>query len=715
MRHAGSGRETSEQLAQGRPDLVLLDVMLPDESGFEICRRLRRDSNVPVLFLSARDSDADKIRGLGLGGDDYIVKSATPAEVVARVKAVLRRASPAGGLQRLRFGELEVDLAAHEVNCEGRRIELTAREFALLARARRASATGVQPRPAVRAGLGLVRRPQRGRGVHRPPAAEDRARPGEAALHRHGLGRRLPARSRRQMRRPPIRIRTFILGTVLVLLLLPALAGGAAWLIERDRQQADIQPAAERRRRLPRLPIALEHAERATVQGFARLLGRLDLLAQLVIATDSPPGKTPALRQPGARAGPAFQKQQPALRNKRHAGPPQRPRAHRPTASSALDRRPSTAHRSRDAESRRPPLAVDLYYRPASRATRALVALVSGVLVLLAGLAVAVWLAGRWMVAPLARLSAQVDKVAGGDLTIAVPRSRIGEIANIAQAVEGMTAALGETAQRRAEADEARRFLVTSVAHDLRTPLFALRGHLQAIGSRARRPGRPSGARRSESRRARTADRQPLRLHPRRLRPAGAPARSVRWSPTCSRRSTAGLEHTARLRDNTFDLDGDRALGVIVDRDRFKRALTNILDNALRYSPPGAPIHLGWAATDRVDCRDHRPGPRARNRLRPPPAHLRTRHPRSSGSRASPTAAPGSASRSPNASSNTSTPPSPPATNRPEAQSSASPSDNHCPAAGSAAGIVERLSDLRGRERAVRRRQARLHDLQNCR
>jgi DNA-binding response OmpR family regulator len=132
VRHAGSGHETSKQLEHGRPDLVLLDVMLPDESGFEICRRLRRDSAVPVLFLSARDSDADKIRGLGLGGDDYIVKSATPAEVVARVKAVLRRASPTDGLRTLRFGQLEVDLAAHEVSCEGRPIDLTAREFALL-------------------------------------------------------------------------------------------------------------------------------------------------------------------------------------------------------------------------------------------------------------------------------------------------------------------------------------------------------------------------------------------------------------------------------------------------------------------------------------------------------------------------------------------------------------------------------------------------------
>jgi DNA-binding response OmpR family regulator len=132
VRHAGSGHETNEQLEQGHPDLVLLDVMLPDESGFEICRRLRRDSAVPVLFLSARDSDADKIRGLGLGGDDYIVKSATPAEVVARIKAVLRRTTPDNGLQRLRLGGLEVDLAAHEISRDGRRIDLTAREFELL-------------------------------------------------------------------------------------------------------------------------------------------------------------------------------------------------------------------------------------------------------------------------------------------------------------------------------------------------------------------------------------------------------------------------------------------------------------------------------------------------------------------------------------------------------------------------------------------------------
>ena len=115
------------------PACILLDVMLPDESGFELCRRIRERSDVPVLFLSARDTDADKLRGLGLGADDYIAKSATPAEVVARVKAVVRRSSAAAKpTELLRYGRLEVDLAAHEVRVRGRVVQTTAREFELL-------------------------------------------------------------------------------------------------------------------------------------------------------------------------------------------------------------------------------------------------------------------------------------------------------------------------------------------------------------------------------------------------------------------------------------------------------------------------------------------------------------------------------------------------------------------------------------------------------
>lgn len=94
VRTALDGAAALAELAVSPVDCVLLDVMMPGVSGFEACRRIREASQVPVLFLTARDSDTDKLRGLGLG-DDYIVKTASPAEIVARVKAVLRRTRPA--------------------------------------------------------------------------------------------------------------------------------------------------------------------------------------------------------------------------------------------------------------------------------------------------------------------------------------------------------------------------------------------------------------------------------------------------------------------------------------------------------------------------------------------------------------------------------------------------------------------------------------------
>jgi DNA-binding response OmpR family regulator len=129
---AGDRSAALQALASGRVDCVLLDVMLPGGDGFELCRTIRARSDVPLLFLTARGDDDDKLRGLGLGADDYIVKSATPAEVVARVKAVLRRAPGANGAGTLRFGSLLIDLGAHEVTLDHRPVRLTAREFDLL-------------------------------------------------------------------------------------------------------------------------------------------------------------------------------------------------------------------------------------------------------------------------------------------------------------------------------------------------------------------------------------------------------------------------------------------------------------------------------------------------------------------------------------------------------------------------------------------------------
>lgn len=131
---ASDGHEALAALQRQRIDCMLLDIMMPGLSGFDLLRTVREEGEVPVLILSARMDDSDKIRGLGLGADDYIVKSATPAEVVARVKAVLRRARPATPSARptLEFDRLSIDVQAREVRRDGQLVTLTAREFDLL-------------------------------------------------------------------------------------------------------------------------------------------------------------------------------------------------------------------------------------------------------------------------------------------------------------------------------------------------------------------------------------------------------------------------------------------------------------------------------------------------------------------------------------------------------------------------------------------------------
>ncbi len=133
---AHDGASALATIARSAVDCVLLDVMLPDASGFEICRQIREIVDLPVIFLSARDTDTDKIRGLGLGADDFVVKSVTAGEVVARIKAVLRRyhrgGQPDAASTLLDFGRLRLDLAAHEVLVDGRPIAFTIKEFELL-------------------------------------------------------------------------------------------------------------------------------------------------------------------------------------------------------------------------------------------------------------------------------------------------------------------------------------------------------------------------------------------------------------------------------------------------------------------------------------------------------------------------------------------------------------------------------------------------------
>ena len=119
------------------PDLVVLDLMLPGMSGIEVCRRLRETAPVPVIMLTARSGEVDRVTGLEIGADDYVAKPFSPRELTARVRAVLRRAG--GGVNArlepslLRFQDLELDATTHEVRRDGSIVELTAKEFDLLA------------------------------------------------------------------------------------------------------------------------------------------------------------------------------------------------------------------------------------------------------------------------------------------------------------------------------------------------------------------------------------------------------------------------------------------------------------------------------------------------------------------------------------------------------------------------------------------------------
>ncbi len=130
---AADGRSALQAARTRHPDLVVLDLGLPGMDGLDVARALRRDSDVPIIMLTARADESDKLVGLELGADDYVTKPFSPKELVARVRAVLRRAEGArSGIEHLRVGDLELDVPRMQVTAGGRRIELTATEFQLL-------------------------------------------------------------------------------------------------------------------------------------------------------------------------------------------------------------------------------------------------------------------------------------------------------------------------------------------------------------------------------------------------------------------------------------------------------------------------------------------------------------------------------------------------------------------------------------------------------
>lgn len=135
---AQRGREAAEIARKSAPGVIVLDVGLPDIDGFEVCRIVRTFSEVPVIFLTSRSDEIDRVVGLEIGGDDYVVKPFSPRELLARIKAILRRKRPDAtrtehcAEAQLQYGSITIDPEKFRVHCEGREITLTAQEFKLL-------------------------------------------------------------------------------------------------------------------------------------------------------------------------------------------------------------------------------------------------------------------------------------------------------------------------------------------------------------------------------------------------------------------------------------------------------------------------------------------------------------------------------------------------------------------------------------------------------
>ncbi|NLX90215.1 MAG: response regulator transcription factor [Firmicutes bacterium] len=131
---AYDGEEALEAVSRDEPQLIILDLMLPKIDGFEVCRTIRRESDVPIIMLTARDEDIDKILGLELGADDYMTKPFNTRELLSRIRAILRRTAhhTFSDNKMVRVGDIEIDLIKHRVSVKGREVSLTSKEYALL-------------------------------------------------------------------------------------------------------------------------------------------------------------------------------------------------------------------------------------------------------------------------------------------------------------------------------------------------------------------------------------------------------------------------------------------------------------------------------------------------------------------------------------------------------------------------------------------------------
>jgi signal transduction histidine kinase len=360
------------------------------------------------------------------------------------------------------------------------------------------------------------------------------------------------------MSRPRVSFRVALALCVLAVLLLAAAAAAAGYLVEGHRQEAG------RGHRLAAAAAYVRQGEaRAATatwqQGLTRELAALGLGASLTLA-GPPAGKRLLYNQPSQ-------------------SPDKRPEAAEPTATDVFPLAgPGQS------------LRLTLYAPPLDRNRRLLVALASGLAAVLAGAALVLWAASRLLVGPLRRLNAQVHAIAGGDPIDAPARSPIREVDNVAAAVAGMAAGLARSAEQEALVEAERRLLVSSIAHDLRTPLFSLRGYLDSIATGLGDPAERLDRAREK---ARQIDRLVTNLfdyaradvdrHP--------PLHEADLADAVES-STAAFELAAGERGVELRLAAPDGPRVTIDPDGFDRALANVIENALRHTPRGGAVEV---------------------------------------------------------------------------------------------------------------------------
>ena len=467
---AATGGQALAAAAAFKPQLMVLDIMLPDMEGFEVARRLgARRAEIPIIFLTARDATEDKVRGLTLGGDDYVTKPFSLEELIARIRNVLRRTGQAAPeSSRLAFEDIELDDDTREVARAGAPIDLTATEYRLLRylmlNPRRVLDARADPQPGV--GLRLRRRRARAGDLRQLPAQEAR-RPRPAA-DPHGAWRRLraagAARAMSSLRARLIAVMLVVAAAGLLTLAGITYAEQRSFLLDRaDVQLRTAVPAMEHQ-------LLGDRGRRGEPRGGGPPPGDVNL----------PPGTYGELRDASGAviAGPEV-----ITYGQEPPDPPELPAElpydHAVTVPSGgeLDYRvQAVADRT---GMRTLVVAVPLAEADETLDRLLLVEglVIAGVLLLLGVVAA---LLVRLGLRPLDRMGTTAGIIAGGDLsqrvTPATPRTEVGRLG---LALNAMLERLEEAFARRQESEDRLRRFLSDASHELRTPLASIRGYAE--------------------------------------------------------------------------------------------------------------------------------------------------------------------------------------------------------------------------------------------